>query len=828
MRKFDINNYNGNFGNVRVRLGEQPFDTVSGIRENISQPTEITSTDVLNENQPTPKYRNGEDEYWNRIPNPLRNYNSYNYIITLACLTPEEYNDPTSYRKNGFSNIILRSGGGEYDKRITVAQEDKQFFDPSKPGTMMGISGYSEHAEYYIEDVEIDGVIAPNQNTRLTLGTNVRFKVIEPYSMGKFIEALAIAATESKFSDYTHAPYCLRFDFVGWWPMQGTFRDVRNDVIKSSYIPMQITKLDFQATEQGSVYEAEAVVYNDSSFFDTVNKTKTPIDVCGGTVSEVLNEVTLALNSLKEDQTNEKRIPGYDKYVIFFPENLDSANKILNEEADQPPIQEQIDGLYQTNQNNQNANKNVKVNQNNKQSKADKLLLSALYSGETNRIGSSSVIKDPQQTGNSCFVTIETNSTDAKPRAMAMRDPNKRKFQFSQYETITNIIESVIKKSKYAEEFAFEKSQDGFKDFYRILSKVIIDDSQEIDAKVGRYPKVYVYAIVPYKTNESRNLPPNQNPRSIDVIRTRARKEYNYYYTGKNEDVLDFKINFNNAYFNIVYNDLARSPATPGSNSVGNSRKETGKPEDRGFGKNFDETNPPVESQDPQSRESGAKYSSESGHKERMAEMVHERIVNSNVDMITAEIDIWGDPYYIPSNVGNYNPPSVSYGLTVDDTMDYADKEVYIIVNFITPFDYQTSGSLMDFPEQYTRFSGIYQVWGVTCIFSGGEFKQNLKLIRINKQNSEETAANDPTQVKETGGVVKELLGGNAGIGAALPGNRGDGFRGSNPDEKYPDNPPPSILNPPPDNSFPDNPPPSVPTPPTRPPVRSDNAIIPR
>ena len=46
-------------------------------------------------------------------PNELEDFASMNTIITLACLSHEEINDPdNTYRKTGLSNIVCQSGGG--------------------------------------------------------------------------------------------------------------------------------------------------------------------------------------------------------------------------------------------------------------------------------------------------------------------------------------------------------------------------------------------------------------------------------------------------------------------------------------------------------------------------------------------------------------------------------------------------------------------------------------------------------------------------------------------------------------------------------------------
>ena len=138
-----------------------------------------------------------------KVPNPLRDHASYNYVVTLGILDAAEYNNPELYRSaEGFKSYIIKSSGGNLDKRTQVFDETG--------------GGASEHAEYYIEDLEIDAVITPNQNTGIALGTDLSFTVIEPYSMGNFIQAIITAAREAGFGSYQSAPFCLKIDFVGW------------------------------------------------------------------------------------------------------------------------------------------------------------------------------------------------------------------------------------------------------------------------------------------------------------------------------------------------------------------------------------------------------------------------------------------------------------------------------------------------------------------------------------------------------------------------------------------------------------------------------------
>lgn len=697
-----------------------------------------------------------------KIPNPLRDYNSYNYIITMGVLSANEANNPESIRESQFSQVIFRSGGGAYDRRVQTSYELSNG-DADLLSEIPEIAAPAgDHAEYFIEDLEVDAVIAPNQNTRVALGTNVKFKVIEPYSMGKFIETLVIASQTVGFPNYTHAPFCLRIDFTGWAHTDFTNASF---VTSPSFIPIQIVKMDFQVTDQGAVYEVEAVVYNDSALVDHINQVKTPVNLYGRTVAELLADtpaertksLTSILNNRIEDLENSEVIVGYDRYAVLFPKDISEMTSTLYSLGEDTTITNDVD----SDENEVTVDANVTL--------YDDILSVGRDLEQMNEIGLSKIRADVESDQ---FTPSELTGFEIRPRTDPRRDPSIKKFQFSQYDKITNIIEKIVVSSEYTD---LENADDsGFVNYFRIQTNVLIDNRAEINEQIGRPRKIYVYMITPYRVHESKLNSSSKAPRGIEKVRSLALKEYNYYYTGLNEDVIDFKINFNNAYFTSVYSDIGRSPATSSSSATGENRS-TGK-QIEGDSKTEEtdgktESSPGVEQVDPTtSTAGGTKYGPSLGAKTRIAEMVFDRIVNSPVDMITAEIDIWGDPYFIPSDIGNYSPAESEDGLSVDGTMSYVNKEVYIIINFNTPFDYQTYGNLMDMQGEYATFSGVYQVWGVTNMFSNGEFKQNLKLIRINKQREEETAT-EPFIIGYGEGQVDPRLASAAGIGPTLAGS---------------------------------------------------------
>jgi hypothetical protein len=52
-----------------------------------------------------------------KVPNPLREHNHYNYVITLGILDSDEFNFPSMYRTGGdfVQSYIIKSSGGNLD-----------------------------------------------------------------------------------------------------------------------------------------------------------------------------------------------------------------------------------------------------------------------------------------------------------------------------------------------------------------------------------------------------------------------------------------------------------------------------------------------------------------------------------------------------------------------------------------------------------------------------------------------------------------------------------------------------------------------------------------
>lgn len=717
----------------------------------------------------------------NRIENPLRKYNTVNYIFTLGVLDRSQFNSPDSYRSaNGFKYIVIRSGGGErgfnYAKRI---QTDAELRIPG-------------HAEYFIDDVEISAVVAPNSNTGTSLGTNVTFTVIEPYSLGKFLESCMVAAQKAGYQSYVQAPFCLKIEFVGW--------DENGETAISEtrpfYLPIKLLNTKFDVTTQGSTYQVKAVPYNEMGLADEANQVPTQINATGSTASEVLENgrtsVTTILNDRIEELENKNVVKGYDRYIIAFPKSKDELMEAirsqnvdieglratLRAEEQERIRQGRSEAVTPSDQDTQVTAQPVISTQ----APSTYLYLKAYASdiSKMNEIGRSILLEDsrdgsPQQAPDAASVQDAATQTNRRQNQESQVAESSRSYQFSQRDKITNIIETVIKNTRYARDVATEPSVNGFKKWFRIETLVFLDDNTDIEASLGRPRRTYVFAVHPYTPHEASALAPGERPTNITNLRNLVKKEYNYYYTGKNEDIINFDINFNNAFFSSLRSDMAqgRESVTHEISASGQQQGSQIAPSTSGASAN-QETGAPTELVTPRySSSGGLPIPTAVGTETRIAQMFHDRLLNNQVDMITAELEIWGDPYFIPTDLGNYSATPAGPAISQDGAMNYMRNEVYIILNFKTPIDYELDGSAMLFPETVKPFSGLYKVLSVKNTFGSGQFKQMLKMVRMRGQNDEGTTENRlpiqtaPRETRLDGGSSSANLPANPAAAAA-------------------------------------------------------------
>jgi hypothetical protein len=722
-------------------------------------------------NAPPPK----SDKKSLPLPNSLRSYTHYNYIITLAVLTDEELNLPDQTIRQGLpKNIIMRSTGGAGDSKATTAFE---------------ING--NKIEFFIDDLEIKSVVSPNSQSRHATATQIRFNVTEPYSMGLLPQALEMGCINAGHANYLEAPMALIIEFQGW-DEEGkayTIPDTRR-VISCKWVSGQ-----FQAGQSGSVYEMVMVPYNELAYSDVVQNLPVDVSVSGRTLNEMLqtgfSSLASTINTHLLSTKENTYVHEQDEYIIVFPKDKASFNQILEEgvrdnsttTTSGSPQQRNFDryAAYQSmttglTQNLEFAS-SEEINQFFEDQAGFTLRRSNLSEAikqynendsNVNDMGRAAVkIDDPLGPGANPYVSAFYNydsETNLFTRDNITIDPAQRQIKFKQGEKIQRIIEELVCISEIGFDIGPMAYPDdlGMVPWFRLETQVFNVGNAKQEAQSGRKPRVYVYRVVPYKVHHSVFAAPNQPYKGYNELAAQAAKEYDYIYTGKNDDVLDFNLEFKNTFYAALAPDGGNNSA---NNSVQDGASVPNQPRgaasDNGEGTKTE--SPATIERDPR----GDNNSSSAGSTAetaavRTARRFNDAIVNSDVDLLVATMQIWGDPFWLSdSGMGNYMArPTNLFNVNSDEQADYQNGQNDIIINFRTPVDLKDNG-MFSFPQEFVNvegFSGLYMVINVTNMFQQGKFTQELQLIRRRNQRLKDLATDENTSPVQEIAIPEKLI----------------------------------------------------------------------
>ena len=682
--------------------------------------------------------------------NQLKSFASYNYILTLACLTTNEINFPDSTYRTGPPQVtVLRSGGGAPGKALTAYETPEA------------------QLEYFIDEYELDAVITPTTQTRTTNATVSSFQIQEPYSMGLFLQTLMIAANKAGHKDYLKAPYAIIIEFRGY-DDAGNVLDV--DRVTRRCFPIKINKVDFDVNSGGSVYSVKCHAWNEGALSNTVQSIKQDSSITGNNVLELLQSgpesLTGIINRRIREEAEKANTINKDEYVIMFPPELISSlgisNKAGTSSESKAAMTEQefyrsitgIDANDATKYELDSAAAaydnyiNLHASNNNLSASVKKL---AEDVGLANDIGKGTIAKSMAEGGATPFgreALVKEPNSDVFTNDRIQISNNFRTFTFPQSTTIEQVIEEVVIFSSYGKEAATiaKADENGMMPWFRIHTQTFLVPDEEIRRKTGENPKIYVYAVLPFDVHSSVFSGVTTPSVGIEKRKSGAAKTYDYIYTGQNDDIIDFEINFNNSFFKALSSNINGS----GDNRMA-TKNATNNPNNPAFGVTEGGDNSSLAgtatlAEVANGTGTGAGGGSDVDSSEvQVARMFNEAIVNNDVDLVSMELTVLGDPYYLAdSGQGNYNSLSVDKSYTKDGTMNHQRGEIEVVVNFRTPIDYNESTGGMTFPKDtipVKAFSGLYKVVTVKNKFSGGKFTQVLSLLRRPNQENDTGAA---------------------------------------------------------------------------------------
>jgi len=542
-------------------------------------------------------------------------------------------------------------------------------------------NGFTVGATTYIDNVRITGMVGLDQSTGNSNALGVSFTVIEPYSMGKFWETLQTAALMAGHQNYNLAPYMFSIKFKG----HGSHEAPGITVPKTDrYMHIKIRNINMRVTKKGAEYEIDAFPWSEGGFSKTFAEIKTDSAIScnkGGPykVKDVLKFAEKSLKEtinkkLKDDKDRKKTVSYAHEIEICFPPPPYTSN------SDGNVIGEADLGLSQYNRaDNQFAKEN------------------ATYDAATG------IYKRGE-------VQIDTKNGD---------------YKFAQGSSVQDIINQIILSSDYARR-ALENPGNTV-DWWRIETHFHNISGVE-DPKTGEKAKKVIFRIVPYKVDAALFFPPNTSTAPPAVVR-----EYEWLYTGKNHDIIDWNIEYNAGFYRSFNADGGansddKNIASRSSNAAPTkSGGSTPEAEPDGVG------GPEATKRDkPESKTTKSGGASFDDASTRAARQFHD-IATNGTDMMHLDLVILGDPYYIgDSGFGNFTIPG-SGPENVEGSLNWQEGMVYVKARFRMPEDANTATGLYDFgnPGKPVReFSGYFKVQNVESTFNRGKFTQRLGLIK--------------------------------------------------------------------------------------------------
>jgi len=640
------------------------------------------------------------------VVNSLNGINANPDVIDLAAPMTNVLLEYPSYTY-GLSLALLSAAeynnlvaGGQYiPNRVLIASAGRYNNTPG-PNQFIRSPYFSE--DFYFEDFSMTTVIGTNATTRNTNAIELKFTIIEPYGM-TLINRLLDQANDPAVnaSNYLDMVYLIQIDFFAT-DETGTIQGIIPGLTK--IIPIKLTQMGITASVSGATYQISAVPYNHAAFDQSAVSTPANFEIASGSVSEFFQSgngsnksFADALNGWNTNLANNNKIGVPDTYNFDLHPSI-AQSSFTTGGALSPRDTSMV-----------NPNNTTSIRQSN--------------------------LGQPSKDFNTTSRTMSINAGTS----------------------IDKVIDYVVRNSDYIQNqmaipdgvdpqtYLQQKAQNANQplNWYKIVPTVTVgqfDPIRNINAKN------YTYSVQPYTIyNVKSDVAPQGKA-------TNFVKDYNYIYTGKNDDVITFDLNFNTLYYTAqtayrsAVSKLYKSPDTA---TQGNPIQNAGAYQGTGQAPNSVmpmQVKPQV--YNAKARATGGSISPKSV---AVADLEDSLMTLSAADMLNVQLTIVGDPQFIKQDDCFYSPLLAASNtdgrqgtitasdprLTPNGSIRTDYTEIYVRLTFRTPVDMDENTGLLKFNSNYQTsiFSGLYKVLQVTSEFKNGQFTQQLNLIRLPFQN---------------------------------------------------------------------------------------------
>ena len=652
--------------------------------------------------------------------NPLSAYRSYTYRFTLAALKNQELIDPSQYVENRDYFVIARSGGKGSagldielvttpDTGTALNRLKREVFDPI---ANIGIQASKQRFEdfnqnsagafdHYITRVQLKNILGGSERSNMSIVTNIEIDLLETLSMAGFIEALHVTALACGAPNYTQCKYILKMEFIGYPDSDDTSPP---EIVADStrFFVFGFTGIEVDVTEAGTVYRCTGVPHNELGFGNPSELT-TDIEAEGTTVEEILKSFIENLNisnaeAAKQENSNQNGSLAHE-YEIVFPKTTNQG----------------VDEAFRSNPNYQ---------------------LNEIATSKVLEIfKSNSVYKFPEPAD----VTQDNQLTDIVSQKL---DPSNPVVPFKRGATVLDCVTAVIRDSEYTANIVKDlrnKIDDAsMVDYFMVHLEAEV---KGYDDTKNQYAYRYRFIVTKFKVHYSRIYPRPDGPIETKIVRENAHREYEYFYTGANTDILRFYLKFNTLFFQAIPHNMGNNPqSTDAAESAQPSNSNDAVLKRSVFLSKAASflTSTPIKSTasaskpSPDGNENAISPQAETYT--QLARRMHKAILE-NVDQVTADIEILGDPYFlVTTGLGVQRFKLNANGTSGLNEAPIYTNDVMIYIKFINPYDIDQNTGLLKFKNPVAPWSGVFRVIEVESKFIDGEFRQNLSLIRLGSQ----------------------------------------------------------------------------------------------
>jgi len=668
--------------------------------------------------------------------NPLDEYTSYTYALTMFILDKDQTNLLVQNVEQFVPNRVLITTGGRSTK--TFVEQDRLDREP----------GWEDN--FYFDNFKLTQLIAPNNISRTSNTLDIEFTLIEPYGLS-LLDRLLRTAARLKQKTYTNLCYLLQIDFYD--AEKGLLIDHRKR------IPILLKDMNIKVGVKGSEYMITAVPFLHQGMRESYSSTPANFEISAATLRDFFRDdnatdtatINAGVQSLREGARTAQAVAAAagttgarqtDNTVAQGQQTDTKTYQINSYVAAFNAYQRKLHELNIQDKNIKPTTIRVRFH--------DDIIAKEKITQPSNE--DSSVAKGP-------MLRNYIPGTDVNP------NDTSKNWTVSAGTSVVEVINQAMMNSEYIRSQVLLASQtekndttskEGIVNWWKVCPSIKIND---FDESTQRWSFDITYFVLPYRVYNTRH---KHLPKS-KVTRTQCVKQYKFIYTGENNGVIDFQLEFDMLYQQIAVglaefnvNDPRRAPqGSPQTAEQSNRDSNTRKVENLGVAPvhthNITQNNPELIGKGLERDPVAA----------ALAAITDSIYTQADGDMLTLNLKIVGDPewikqddiYFAPSKFydeqrknassdgltmpSGWSPTSDQLAVSANNSLIMDAGHVLVWVEMRNPVDIDEATGGMRSPGTYgdlSVFTGVYMAMDVVTELNAGKFEQTLTLVRFQEQ----------------------------------------------------------------------------------------------